>query len=840
MPVINVADKFTGEVLEQYTSDIGCNLLDWLKHHVPNFECREHPPISIAINGNITVQRCWNYVMRDGDIVTIYPEPKDPGTIGTLILKAVVAYGVNYIANKLLAPKVDDNYNRTTPEGSSIYSANAQGNAARLNGIIPEVFGQHPVYPDYLFPPWREYVGNEEYLNIGLSVGAGYYGLPSGFGSIRIGNTPLTNYTDFIDIALYNPDAQIINPANRVMYQAPEVGGTSNESGLELKREKEVTASMPAGTLYEFVGNQIKAWAESETTDNLGQFDEMGTYMGSIPVTQKTYSSVNWSSNGFADNAIIDVMGTGVYDGTYQIFEILGNEISVTKDGVPAWFAQTSKLQGSVSRVTSAEAGWFGWFSVTPPNVTANGFWVDLLFRGGIGKLENNGSISSLSVVHELQWRRKTGNTSITTVTFTTTGGSFDDHATSQPVVITGSAAEVEVRMRRVTATSNDSNVRGNALWQRVRCLMPSPMTYPVTTLFLRIKGTDGLAANSENRVNLDVIRQLPVLYSGGSWTTTRTGTRQISAAIGEVARGLGLISKIDTAKLAALEQIWTARGDWFDAVMDNDSTMFEVLRRVLAVGYAEPTIADGKISFVRDAATTTFDGQMWSWDNIIKLSEDGTLFDPDEPDGVRVEYFDPATRKPDYVDCLLSGDAGVLPEEVRAFGITDRTKAWRYGMRLRRAKRYIRRRYTIETELEALNSHVGEVCTLPSRRGQHGYLVAHNPTLWQVTTNTALAWGSGTHYIRIRLPDGTGTLTAPVTRIDDYTVQFSINPLSVITLNFESAADPPLFVFGTLTEVYTVARLKSVNPGSGEMVSVELTNYDARVYADDDNTAPV
>ena len=839
MPVINVADKFTGEVLEQYTSDIGYNLLDWLKRHVPNFECREHPPISIAINGNITVQRCWDYVMREGDIVTIYPEPKDPGTIGTLILKAVVAYGVNYIANKLLAPKVDDNYNRTTPEGSSIYSANAQGNAARLNGIIPEVFGQHPTYPDYLFPPWREYVDNEEYLNIGLSVGAGYYGLPSGFGSIRIGNTPLTNYTDFIDIAVYNPDASIVNAANRVMYQAPEVGGTSNESGLELKREKEVTASMPAGTLYEFVGNQIKAWAESETTDNLGQFDEMGTYMGSIPVTQKTYSSVNWSSNGFADNAIIDVMGTGVYDGTYQIFEILGNEISVTKDGVPAWFAQTSKLQGSVSRVTSAEAGWFGWFSVTPPNVTANGFWVDLLFRGGIGKLENNGSISSLSVVHELQWRRKTGDTSINTVPFTTTGGSFDDHATSQPVVITGSAAEVEVRMRRVTATSNESNVRGNALWQRVRCLMPSPMTYPVTTLFLRIKGTDGLAANSENRVNLDVIRHLPVLYSGGSWATTRTGTRQISAAIGEVARGLGLISKIDTAKLAALEQIWTARGDWFDAVLDNDSTMFEVLRRVLAVGYAEPTIADGKISFVRDAATTTFDGQMWSWDNIIKLSEDGTLFDPDEPDGVRVEYFDRATRKPAYVDCLLPGDAGILPEEVRAFGITDKTNAWRYGMRLRRAKRYIRRRYTIETELEALNSHVGEVCTLPSRRGQHGYLVAHNPALWQITTNTALVWGSGTHYIRIRLPDGTGTFTAPVTRIDDYTVQFGINPLSGITLDFESATDPPLFVFGTLTEVYTVARLKSVNPSSGETVSVELTNYDARVYADDDNTAP-
>jgi hypothetical protein len=360
-----------------------------------------------------------------------------------------------------------------------------------------------------------------------------------------------------------------------------------------------------------------------------------------------------------------------------------------------------------------------------------------------------------------------------------------------------------------------------------------------VTTLFLRIKGTDGLAASAENRVNCDVIRQLPVLFSGGNWATTRSSSRQISAAVGEVARGLGLLDKIDAVKLAELEQVWTARGDWFDAVLDNDSTMFEVLRRVLAVGYAEPTIAEGKISFVRDAATTTFDGQMWSWDNIINLSEDGTLFDPDEPDGVRVEYFDPATRKPAYVDCLLSGDAGVLPEEIRAFGITDKTKAWRYGMRLRRAKRYIRRRYTIDTELEALNSHVGEICTLPSRRGQHGYLVAHNPALWQVTTNTALTWGAGTHYIRIRLPDGTGTLTAPVTRIDDYTVQFSVNPLSGVTLDFDSAADPPLFVFGTLAEVYTVGRLKSVNAGSGETVSVELVNYDERVYADDNNTAP-
>lgn len=53
------------------------------------------------------------------------------------------------------------------------------------------------------------------------------------------------------------------------------------------------------------------------------------------------------------------------------------------------------------------------------------------------------------------------------------------------------------------------------------------------------------------------------------------------------------------------------------------------------------------------------------------------------------MEYMDPDTWKTATIKCLLPGDAGIKPEKIRAVGVTNKTKAWRIGMRVRARMKY-------------------------------------------------------------------------------------------------------------------------------------------------------
>ncbi|WP_231583922.1 hypothetical protein, partial [Vibrio sp. S512-13] len=69
--------------------------------------------------------------------------------------------------------------------------------------------------------------------------------------------------------------------------------------------------------------------------------------------------------------------------------------------------------------------------------------------------------------------------------------------------------------------------------------------------------------------------------------------------------------------ELLRLHEVWKARGDTFDAVFTDSSTLFEGLKKVLLVGYAEPTLKYGQIIPVRDEPRTTFDFQ-YQPDNML------------------------------------------------------------------------------------------------------------------------------------------------------------------------------------------------------------------------------
>jgi len=123
------------------------------------------------------------------------------------------------------------------PAPSPTYSAQAQGNAARIGQPIPRIFGRHKVTPDYAAPPWAEFSGNKQRLHWLFCVGFGAYDVEA----LLIGETLAwtaadgsTGVFDDIQVEVVDPgDPVTLFPAS--VYVASEVAGAilepPNEGG---------------------------------------------------------------------------------------------------------------------------------------------------------------------------------------------------------------------------------------------------------------------------------------------------------------------------------------------------------------------------------------------------------------------------------------------------------------------------------------------------------------------------------------------------------------------------------------------------------------------------------
>jgi hypothetical protein len=332
------------------------------------------------------------------------------------------------------------------------------------------------------------------------------------------------------------------------------------------------------------------------------------------------------------------------------------------------------------------------------------------------------------------------------------------------------------------------------------------------------------------------VTRKIP-LFIGGS----AVATRSIAGAFSYIAQSIGYeTANIDLAELVRLHEIWDARGDTFDHVFD-ETTVRDAINTALRPGYAELTISQGVLSPARDEARTQFE-QAYSPENMTSsLKRNFEARKADETDGVEVEYTDAATWTTETVLCLLPGDAGAKLNKVKLEGVTDRTRAWRIGMRLRRAQRYRRWVYSFDTELDALNSnylsYVPLIDDIPGY-GKASILrsISAVGTAARLTLYEPVEWITGqTHVIAYR--DADGTLKGPFTATRGTTDYEVIATIPEPWPDLDVRQDPPHVYFGTSTRWSFPALITEISPTDATSVSVQAVNFDARVYADDDNS---
>lgn len=501
----------------------------------------------------------------------------------------------------------------------------------------------------------------------------------------------------------------------------------------------------------------------------------------------------------------------------------------------PLWTGFGSSKQTASATLTldssnSITGGWLGPFRATPTDEYTSLIEFDIFAPGGLGWINDDGGVDRRERKFELQWRAEDGDW--VSAGYSVSGQSRDQLGWTFTVALPGPLRRVDVKIRRLSDEDNNVKAMDRVEWYGLRALLPSPVSYSgITTVALTLNGSDVVSARTENQINLIAHRKLE-----------GAPTRSIAPWVRYVCQSIGYgAGDINTVELAALAGVWDSRGDWFDHAIVDQTTVREALETALRAGFSDLTIDNGQIRPVRDQLRSVYEHLYTPQNMASALRRQIVAYNPDDYDGVDVEYTSATSWQQELVQCRLPGDVGVRVQKLKLEGVTDKTRAWRIGMRQRRELAYRRKSYSFQTEWDALNSRYLSFCALSDDvpgYGQSSILLSAEtgPSGVLLRTSEPMTWVDGaTHVVALRRPDG--TLSGPHIAVaaGENTARID-GPLDFVPLTAEDGSEEPTHVLhGTLERWSYPVLVTSITP-AGDRVDVTAVGYDARVYADDDN----
>jgi hypothetical protein len=896
------ASRLSDEGKETYKVRSRQTLAEWLyRHGISRRTDLGKLAISLYLNGERLLPYQWlNTEFTAADRVEIYREPK--GTDPFSITFALV-FGAKAILGMLI-PKMPGVGTSNSQNGKGLDAGSSKGNKVKINDVRPELFGYNPQrYPDYLIPPRAYYASpREPRTEMCLSVGQGSYLISPQ--DVKTGQTPLPTLGDDAVFEIYGPGADLsADVAHYFWYTAPEVGASNTgANGLELTAESELTSAATA-SVFTFNGDVVgiptgagtfpSDWAVGTLINAGAPYSYTiadGTGSGgrdviSGPIAQHNFI-VGDTIQILGDNAGLYVVhavtsttmeldydggapGTGLVIGSvvmvmsyrgirYRVLSYSAQALQVkriksggTDDTAwPGWVSLSSNAAQVTLDSSNLTGGYRGPFPACPEGQVITALEWDMFYPSGIVGLGAKGEYFTIDANHSFEYRDMAIGGAWTVGTYSMSSNSLDAVGKTFRINLPY-AMRPEVRVKKLVIQQGGlqpSEVHDTSMWQRLKGLMASssPTSYAgLTTMTCNIRGGDRLSSESESLINLACTRILPVLR-GTTWQAPQP-TREISAAVGHILRSVGYsdTTDIDLVELNRLESTrWTPRGDTYDRIIADSSTVKSHVIDALQVGFSELTIDRGLLVPVRDETRgPSFDHVYNPQIMLEPLAYDFAMPDqPDDFDGVDVEYYDHVTKQTETVECRLPGDAGERIEKLKLDGVGVRYKAWRWGMRKRRAHLYRQREYSFKTELDALNSayfdYVALGVTTPGY-GQSAEVVGYTagPPV-TLESSEPLDWTlPGVYKVLVRRKDGTASGPYTATRIDDY--KFTIPTLDFVPDLSGVIATPPIIQFGHESKWCFPALITDVSPQGTRTCSVKAVNYDVRMYADDDAFPP-
>ena len=863
----------------------GMTVRDWLAKNIPSYSDMDVHPISVSLNGEVIPPEQWPICsFAATDIVDIVIEPK--GTelfFGALFLVAI----------KAMTPKIPK-ANSTAQNGEGINEASIKGNKVKLNSPIREIAGTRKVYPDYLLPPRRYFAGpREQHVEMLLCIGKGEHQIPGN--KILIGDTPAISLGGDVEINVYGPGANLsADPAHLWWNDVTEVGSSSNgSSGLELTVSEpltngyvatsqifdDYTVTIPSGAgtfpsdwfdglivrilvsyQYDFVdggvgardiirgfnldmlapsvgdsieiaGSNAGLYVVNSFTPSVGPTPAEMTlnFDGGAPVTGLTLGSLPASIAPRGQRFRVTVFSTSQI--TVERLDSTGAEDTDFPGFV---YLETASASVTIDQ-SNLEGGYRGPFAMCPSGEKATAIEWDVFMPSGLCGLGREGQVYEVGAFHSFEYRDMDIAGAWTVIEKTHLGSSLDSQGFTNRVDLPyPMRPEARIKKIFIQQSERENEINNDTVWYGARSLLSSPSSYAgVTVMSVNARGGDRLSAQSESMVSVEATRKLPTRLNG-AWTAP-VATRDIAPFFAYVAKNVGYTdADIDLVELDRLDAIWKARGDYYDQATNTNGTAKGVINDALSCGYSELTVDRGLLRPARDEPRAVFES-MYTPQNMTRgLERSFTAVRPDDYDGVDVEYVDGVSWQIETVECRLPGDAGTRVQKIKAEGCTNRTKAWRIGMRQRRVLKYRRWEYSWATELDALNSRYlsfVQVADDVPGYAQSAQMVSYDAGV--IESSEAFDWSMpGPHYVYIRRQDGTSSGAYIATRIDDF-------HLSISGLDFppDTSLDrePPHLLFGIGYPVL----ITSISPGGTESASVEAMTYNVEVYSDDDNQAP-
>ena len=632
------------------------------------------------------------------------------GTVlfGSYTLGQATALGVVMAGSALLNAVLPPPQAPQGPQASPTYSLSAQGNVARLEQAIPVQYGRMRFYPDLAAQPYAEFYGGDQFLYQLFCLGAGEFDVEA----IEVEDTPISSFGE-ITTELIPPGGELtLFPANVVT--SPEVAGQT------LRGRADVT------------------WSRSGTT---------------VTITEAVHNRPVGTAVSLAFTS-----GTAPADGVYVI---TGTPTADT------WTVAAASGGGSGAVQACSVLGGAEGFVASDAGSVARSLAFDFILPRGLYANGSSGRLATLSLGVRMQ-ARPVDDAGAPTGPWTTLDTRTFADRTVTPIRSSrryGLPAPGRYRVRawRTDVASTNPSVGHEIIWAGLRAYLAETQDYgPVTLLAMRAMATNNLSLQASRKIAVTATRKVRT-WTGSGWSAP-VASRSIAWAIADAARdpdygGRLPDGRIDLASLLALDATWAARGDRFDARFDQAGTWWEAVSRIAAAGRARVFMQGGRLRCVRDGPQAV-PVQLFSMRNIRRGSfvVDLALPSEDMADQVVVRYLDGRTWAPSRVVAALPGSARLRPAFFDPFGVTTAAQALRDGLHLAASNRLRRLIVRFATEMEGMICSIGDLVAIQHDSvgwGQHAAAVAWAAGPRVLTVSEPFAWGSGSHYVVLRRPDG-------------------------------------------------------------------------------------
>jgi sulfur carrier protein ThiS len=222
------------------------------------------------------------------------------GAMGLKLLAGLLVLGGSLLISTLMKPKAGGQP-EDAAEGQvdQVYSLSASGNTAKPLGTIPVDYGKLKKFPDYAAQPWAEFIGQDQYANLLLSLGHGSYHIHKYY----IDDTVLWDEDDGynpsygdVQIEQYEPEEPVtLFPVNVINAEevagqelgAAYVGGFVTTGAGLVTTDIAVDIAFPAG---------LFAVETDEKSDNYGKLKPTGVtiYIEHRPVNTLGEPTGDW------------------------------------------------------------------------------------------------------------------------------------------------------------------------------------------------------------------------------------------------------------------------------------------------------------------------------------------------------------------------------------------------------------------------------------------------------------------------------------------------------------------------------------------------------------------